>query len=338
MSLSVKGINYMYLYNTSQAEIMISSPSGNQIGYQDSSVVLTLPNSIPIIPKSGHIHPPVGYYIPEDDYLLELNNFTDSASYVIFISDSTIYNYRRFDANNTQTDLLSYSQTGVGVLNPDQSVKSFELETVILQDTTLEKVFVLDNVSTSPGDSIHIREKERNELEFENYGVSISYNLQIRISSAEGGGLFSHMSIPMEQNSGHRIVPDWNDLQNAPVKILIDLGNDGTIDDSLFVMNQTTNIENQIYAGIPNHFRLLQNYPNPFNPTTTITYDLPSQSDVNLSVYNILGEKVATLVNEVKQAGRHKVIFNGAGLSSGIYLYKIQAGSYVTTRKMLLIK
>jgi CubicO group peptidase (beta-lactamase class C family) len=88
----------------------------------------------------------------------------------------------------------------------------------------------------------------------------------------------------------------------------------------------------------PLTYRLEQNYPNPFNPSTTIKYSIPNFSFVNLKVYDILGNEVATIVNEEKPAGSYEVNFEAKGLSSGIYFYKLQAGSFVETRKMILMK
>ncbi|MBN1302098.1 MAG: T9SS type A sorting domain-containing protein, partial [Melioribacteraceae bacterium] len=89
---------------------------------------------------------------------------------------------------------------------------------------------------------------------------------------------------------------------------------------------------------IPNDYTLEQNYPNPFNPSTTIRYQLPSNSVVKISVYNMLGELVRTMVNEYQSAGRYEVTFNASNLASGIYFYNIQAGDFVNTKKMLLLK
>jgi len=95
-----------------------------------------------------------------------------------------------------------------------------------------------------------------------------------------------------------------------------------------------------------NNFKLEQNYPNPFNPTTKIKFTIPSviasgakQSQmVTLKVYDVLGNEIATLVNEEKSSGRYEVSFNGSGLSSGIYFYTINAGSFGETKKMILLK
>ena len=88
----------------------------------------------------------------------------------------------------------------------------------------------------------------------------------------------------------------------------------------------------------PVSFNLAQNYPNPFNPSTMIRFSLPERQTVSLRVYNLLGEEVASLVNETLTAGEHVVEFNAQGLASGMYLYKLQAGSLTQTKRMLLVR
>ena len=88
----------------------------------------------------------------------------------------------------------------------------------------------------------------------------------------------------------------------------------------------------------PIDMMLEQNYPNPFNPKTVISWQLPVGSYVDLSIYNIMGQKVYTLVSENQKAGNHKIEWNASGISSGIYLYRIKAGDFVQTKRMLLIK
>ena len=88
----------------------------------------------------------------------------------------------------------------------------------------------------------------------------------------------------------------------------------------------------------PNSPLLFQNYPNPFNPATTIRYGLPARSHVTLSVFNTLGQRVSTLVDDVEDAGYHDVRFDGMGLASGVYFYRLQAKDFVATKKLLLTK
>ncbi|GAB1349839.1 hypothetical protein MASR1M107_20530 [Ignavibacteriales bacterium] len=91
-------------------------------------------------------------------------------------------------------------------------------------------------------------------------------------------------------------------------------------------------------AATPAEFNLGQNYPNPFNPSTTIKFALPADMNVKLDVYNTLGEKVAELVNGQMSAGTYSIAFDASSLPSGIYFYRIEAGSNVAVRKMILMK
>ncbi len=101
---------------------------------------------------------------------------------------------------------------------------------------------------------------------------------------------------------------------------------------------QITTIE-KTFNDIPSNFVLFQNFPNPFNPTTTIKYALPKAGRIKLEVFNLLGQKVATLVNSCRQAGYHQVTFDGSGLPSGVYYYRLQTDKgFVQTRKLVLLK
>jgi hypothetical protein len=103
-------------------------------------------------------------------------------------------------------------------------------------------------------------------------------------------------------------------------------------------MGWVTGVENNFVAQSPNNFNLLQNYPNPFNPVTNIEYQLPVDAKVTLKVYDILGSEVATLVNEQKEAGYYKLTFDGAGLASGPYFFRLSTNDFVQIKKMILTK
>jgi hypothetical protein len=89
---------------------------------------------------------------------------------------------------------------------------------------------------------------------------------------------------------------------------------------------------------LPSEFALLSNYPNPFNTSTVISYELPTDTHVKLEVYNIAGQKMATLVESKQQAGCRTVAWDASAASSGLYLYKLTAGDFAETKRMMLIK
>jgi hypothetical protein len=107
------------------------------------------------------------------------------------------------------------------------------------------------------------------------------------------------------------------------------IDNDGTYDYSKVI---------EINFGTSQVYALNQNYPNPFNPVTSISFQIPTKSSVTLKVYDIVGKEVATLVDEVKEAGSYIMSFNGSGLASGFYIFKLQANDFVEIRKMVLMK
>ena len=96
-------------------------------------------------------------------------------------------------------------------------------------------------------------------------------------------------------------------------------------------------VEDATERDVPETFSLV-NYPNPFNPSTTIRYGLPNKSAVQLTVFNTLGQQAAVLQNGEQEAGYHQVQFDASGLSSGVYFYRLQAGNFTETRRLLLVR
>ena len=116
----------------------------------------------------------------------------------------------------------------------------------------------------------------------------------------------------------------------------IDLDGTVTVFEPRMVDVTTTEAGNA--PGVPTVSALHQNFPNPFNPSATIRFDLPHASNVSLKVYDLLGQEALTLVDEERPAGVYEVSFNAENLSSGMYVYRLRAGDYVSTRRMLVLK
>ncbi|QQS38238.1 MAG: T9SS type A sorting domain-containing protein [Ignavibacteriales bacterium] len=111
------------------------------------------------------------------------------------------------------------------------------------------------------------------------------------------------------------------------------------------VQTSTSNLAKKNYEtiffdgkGLPEEYSLEQNYPNPFNPTTLINYQIPKDGLVTIKVYDIIGKEVTTLVNETKSVGRYSINFDGSNLASGVYIYQLRSGDFVSSKKMMLIK
>lgn len=112
--------------------------------------------------------------------------------------------------------------------------------------------------------------------------------------------------------------------------------------DTIFV-TVATDVNDELPQELPNSYSISQNYPNPFNLSTTIRYTLPARSQVTISIYNVMGQKVSTIIDETKSAGSHTVYWEGtdfAGrvVSSGVYFYRLQAGDFIESKRMMLIK
>jgi len=157
------------------------------------------------------------------------------------------------------------------------------------------------------------------------------------------GTIYSHGS-PL--NIFSQVPSDWAETQGHPVPenlrysntALQSAGTDGkALGDLNWFPEQITDIK-QNNKLLPIGIKLSQNYPNPFNPSTTIRYSIPKLAKVNLAVYNVLGQKVQTLVDHKKAAGPHEVTFDASKLSSGVYFFTLESGDFKQTKKMMLLK
>lgn len=144
--------------------------------------------------------------------------------------------------------------------------------------------------------------------------------------------------IPYLQNGSYKITASkiGYSTEDYFSNVLIDLNSNPNVGGVNFII-VPTGVE-ELENGVPKFYNLSQNFPNPFNPSTTIKFQIPKDGFVTLKIYDVLGKEIATLVNEEEASGNYKVDFNASQLSSGIYFYRIQAGEFSQTKKMILLR
>lgn len=172
-------------------------------------------------------------------------------------------------------------------------------------------------------------------------------NQMINVLYANGTDLFAGTNIGVFASTNRGA--SWTDISTGTQVDSLGITALAVFDSFLFAGTNSNGVwrypisqmETQIRNGpgqIPADFVLSQNYPNPCNPSTIISYDLPVNAQVTLKVFDVLGREIQTLVNELQSAGNHSVTFNASNLPSGVYFYRLQAGTFSQTMKLLLLK
>lgn len=337
--------------NTQDASIMIYDRDGKMTGFDNNQVVTDVPGSTPFILKNGTKTPPYGYALPTDRYVVYLDSFKTSQSRIFFSTGNRTYGFERLDADSSQTDFVYFdtllnTSSGLQISNPDFFNKSITL-TNIIDEASVVKAYIVDSLELTAGSMFQMENQDVDKLRLTNSSSVEHYNLLLEYATATQLQQFEKDNIQMPANTVHIIEPNWIALKDSMLIILVDVGNDGTIDDTLYLQNQVTGVgDDHGSLLLPNSYNLAQNYPNPFNPSTTINYQLPTQSHVTLKVFDVLGREVTTLANENKKPGSYEVEFDGSKLPSGVYFYRLyahptdakQTNDFVQTKKLLLLK
>ena len=341
----VVNINY-----PSESSIVIKDNQDNVTGLVNDVIFENIPNSYARRIKNGSEVAPLGYSLDNDNYSIVLSGFEESTVGTYFFTGNRSLVYERTGAEQTQTDRLFFDG-GLSAVNPDAQVKKVSLSTLI-NETVNQKLLSVSSVDLVQNDSVKIFNPDSNTVKLISYGTAKDYDVELNFVSENGLVRFENFNIPLTANTSHTFVPDWTNLTNSQLLVLVDIGNNGTIDDTLTLANNVTSIQNdQGSLIVPDSYHLAQNYPNPFNPSTMISWQSPFGGQQTIKVYDVLGNEVATLVDEYREAGRYEVKFDASRLASGIYFYKLkavdpstgshngQAGqAFIQTRKMLLIK
>lgn len=329
------------IYTPINVNTRIKDAQGKVTGYSNGSVFDEIPDSVPLYYLNGSETPPYGYALPTASYSVSIDNFvSDTVKTFFFTGDRTFF-YERFDVEPDQTDRLSFDG-GVSVSNPDSQQKTIDL-LAIVNETTQEKMAVFSSIALAPNDSIRIDHTDSSRIRLISYGTAKSYDLELNHVTRDGVGRFSHVNIPLAANTSHIIVPDWTNLTNTDLVVLVDNGNNGTMDDTLEIGNETTGAGEDHGSLTPQEYRLAQNYPNPFNSATIIRFDVPKTSQVTIKIYDMLGHEVKTLIDRTFEAGSHVTIWDGKNnrespVASGVYVVRMQAGEFVGVKKLVLLR
>ena len=176
-------------------------------------------------------------------------------------------------------------------------------------------------------------------------------NYEVRFYSYNSGEMLFALNKAESENQLYTVFSDSIGLTSSTIgyfnetlltnQLVLDYDGDGQPDTSItLTQNIITSTQDLIMntAQIPDDYKLLQNHPNPFNPITVISYSLPCNSFIQLKIFNTLGKEIVTLINEEKPSGTYELTWNAENLPSGVYFYRLQAGDFVQTRKMILLK
>jgi len=340
----------------------ITSLDDSQFGsppqYYSSSSTLD-GNSI-IISFNKAMNSPVGF---ESDFILKINNINIPIITSSLSSNDIKDIVLNFTPSINNGDEILVQYTGTGLTSQDGgSLEPFGPEEVYNLSNQ-------NNISTIPGkieaenffDMYGVQTENTSDVggglnvgwidtgDWMDYNVVISdsgsYNLTYRVASLSASGKITLKSDGQTINSVDLpITGGWQNWQSVSSVVYLFGGQHtirldatrGGFNINWFNFDALTNIETT--ENIPKDFSLSQNYPNPFNPSTCIQYSIGSKEFVTLKVFDVLGNEVATLVNENREAGIYSIEINADILSSGVYYYKIQAGAFIQTKKMILIK
>jgi hypothetical protein len=316
---------------------LIENPAGEWIGFDFSSgrTLDSMAGAYPVIPITGHEDPPMGFIVPEGSYKILISKNLDTLTQFFCVSAPMDFTYWRNKVDRTETDEILIGGSGFTMVNPDPALKTIAFSGVS-GGVADELSYTFSGVALGQKDSLALDIREQYRPMLVNPGSARQYDLGFEFAAASVSRRFFHPGISIGTRTAHIIVPSLPALDS--VWIYSDVDMDGTIDDTIVVENTLTGIGQLAPSGRPMEFRLEQNYPNPFNATTVVRFQLPVVSDVRLAVYDLLGREVAVLVNEKKTAGSHEVRFDAPGLSSGVYFYRLEAGGFVQTRKLMLLK
>jgi hypothetical protein len=277
------------------------------------------------------------YWATGHEHLVDINYSEGSSSISVFWEWDSLLNFGLMDVmfiNPYNGQIISsyswFSDSSHFYIPP--ALDKIKIWTLYDGTLSVEEYKII-----SPNGGEEIAAGQTYVISWWNNQLGFYYDIEFSSDSGKSWSIVAD-TVSIFQNSYDWLVPQINSDY-----CLIRIGNYPCVydvSDSVFTITNTVSIEEE---SLPKEFSLEQNYPNPFNPSTKIKFTIPSVEtgqvpSVLLKVYDVLGNEIATLVNEEKPEGNYEVEFDAAGLPSGIYFYRLNAGEYSSTKKMVLLK
>jgi len=338
-----KSNEYVAIYTSSSSDLRLESTCGS-VGIESDSFYNSLPDGIPITPINSSPSNPLGYFLPTSDWKLYMSGAEDTSLYVTLFGDRSVINYERIGVCDVDEERLIVPEGGdsLWIENPGSNTREYTLD-FTMDDAPTEFTFRVSHFSGSAHDSVLFSAAPDGNLQIDNHGDATTYDLEITKLSEMMLDTVYHADILIGERSAQRIPSNWSDYEDSLI-IRIDHNLSGDFLDSIILINYPTAAESdQGSVIVPNAMTLGQNYPNPFNPNTRIEYSIPRASRVTIVVFNLLGQKVRTLVNEEIAAGSYAIEWDGTNeagyeVTSGVYFYRLSSDGSELTKKMLLVR
>ncbi|MBE2255109.1 MAG: T9SS type A sorting domain-containing protein [Ignavibacteria bacterium] len=250
-----RGVQNIEIYNTDEADITLKNSSNQLISIVNGNLTEEISNGTAIIKKTGGNSNPIGYYIPDDDYSIEISNIKDSSkvSRVAIFKENKSYIFSRNNADSSETDKINIgnsnsdgsSGSGLSVMSPDPVQKDIKLK-IINSLNDKERLIEISGVEMIQNDSLYINDisnsltTDNSEYEFiiKNFGSEKTYVIKINENDGNEQRIFGNAFVMLPANSSHIISPNWDNLDSSTVTIYIDSGNNGSIDDSITILNE----------------------------------------------------------------------------------------------------
>lgn len=325
---------FIEVYSSTKNDILISNQIGNQIGVFDNELIQNIQEGHPIIPMNpfSTIERPIGYYIPDDEYKIKLENYEADSTYFTIFNDTKTYNFTRKNISKNQNDILnfdnslSFSNTGDG-----EKIINFKS---IFTDFDNEKVYKTKNITVNNEETIKLNLMDNADLKLDNNGNEKEVDLEVNLYSSDSISIFKYDKLLLENKTSYQFSPNWNNLSGEPIAAFIDKDMDGKIDEIKYLTNQY--IENTPKTNGKLDDSNIYFYPNPFNPSNgegLFRYSLAKSGNVTIKVYDVSNNLVRTFEETGVEANVEKSATwdgkdqSGNIVSNGVYFYVIESST-----------